>query len=224
MEFVRIRAGSFMMGCSPGDSECYAEEKPAHRVTITKAFEIGKYQVTQEQYQAVAGVNPSYFPGPKQPVEGISWEDARKFCQAFSKNNKDGYLYRLPTEAEWEYAARGGDTTPRYGPLELIAWYKENAGGTSHPVGEKRPNAFGLYDALGNVWEWVSDWYELDYYAHSPESDPAGPITGEYRVARGGSWRGVARGLARVTARYILRPNVRSIVVGFRCVREKKIG
>lgn len=219
MDFVRIPAGSLMMGCSPGDAECYAEEKPAHRVVITRAFEIGKYQVTQAQYQAVAGTNACYFQGPNLPVEGVSWEDARKFCEALN-GKKDGHHYRLPTEAEWEYAARAGDSSPHYGPLDEVAWYRDNSGGATHPVGEKKPNGFGLHDTLGNVWEWVQDWYGLDYYSHSPESDPKGPNSGEYRVARGGSWRGVARGLARVSSRYILKPGVRSIVVGFRCARE----
>jgi formylglycine-generating enzyme required for sulfatase activity len=218
MEFVRIRPGSFMMGCSPGDGECYAEEKPAHRVSLTRPFDIGKYQVTQQEYQAVAGANASYFQGPRLPVEGVSWEDARKFCEALTAKH-DGYLYRLPTEAEWEFAARAGSASPRYGALDQIAWHRDNSGGSTHPIGEKMPNGYGLYDTLGNVWEWVQDWYGVEYYAHSPETDPQGPATGEYRVARGGSWRGVARGPARVSSRYVLRPNVRSIVVGFRCVR-----
>jgi sulfatase modifying factor 1 len=219
MDFVRIRPGSFVMGCSAGDTECYAEEKPAHRVVITRAYEIAKYQVTQAQYQATMGANPSFFPGPDQPVEGVSWEDARRFCELLTEK-KDGYRYRLPTEAEWEYAARGGDASPRYGPLQEVAWFRDNAAGMTHPVGKKKANGFGLHDTLGNVWEWVNDWYGLDYYAHSPESDPTGPTSGEYRVSRGGSWRGVARGLARVSSRYVLRPNVRSIVIGFRCARD----
>lgn len=219
MEFVKILPGSFMMGCSAGDADCYAEEKPAHLVTLTRAFEIGKYQVTQAQYEAVAGTNHSFFQGKNLPVEGVSWEDAHRFLEALT-SKKDGYRYRLPTEAEWEYAARSGDSSPRYGSLEEVAWYRDNSGGVTHPVGEKKPNGFGLYDTLGNVWEWVQDWYGLDYYRQSPPSDPKGPGFGEYRVARGGSWRGVARGLARVSTRYVLKPAVRSIVVGFRCARE----
>jgi formylglycine-generating enzyme required for sulfatase activity len=134
---------------------------------------------------------------------------------------RDGYRYRLPTEAEWEYAARAGSVSCRYGPLEEIAWSRDNSLGKTHPVGEKKPNAFGLHDALGNVWEWVEDWYSLTYYKHSPEADPKGPDSGEYRVSRGGSWRGVVRGQARVSSRYMLKANVRSLVVGFRCVRER---
>jgi formylglycine-generating enzyme required for sulfatase activity len=218
-EYVKIPPGAFMMGCSPGDSACYPEEKPSHRVVITRPFEMGKCQVTQAQYEAVMGSNPSYFPGPDRPVEGVRWDDAQKFCEALNNQN-DGFRYRLPTEAEWEYAARAGTTSSQYGPLDEVAWYIKNSDGQTHPVGQKKPNQFGLYDTLGNVWEWVQDHYGLDYYTHSPESDPTGPATGEFRVARGGSWRGIARGFARVSSRYIIRGGVRSIVIGFRCVRE----
>lgn len=220
MQFILIPVGSFMMGCSPGD-ECYPEEKPSHRVIISRSFEIGKCQVTQAEYQAVMEQNPSAFQGPNLPVESVSWDDAQHFCQTLNRR-KDGYHYRLPTEAEWEFAARAGNETSRYGSLDQIAWYRDNSGGTTHPVGEKLPNAFGLHDTLGNVWEWVQDWYSAEYYSHSHESDPMGPATGEYRVLRGGSWRGVARGLARVSSRYILKPHVRSNVLGFRCAREKR--
>src|SRR5215510_10450901 len=219
MEFVRIPSGSFMMGCSPGDSECFPEEKPEHRVVMTKGFELGKYQVTQSQYEALMKTNPSSFIGADLPVDGVSWFEAQKFCEALNKK-KDGHHYRLPTEAEWEYAARGESTSSRYGSLTEVAWFRDNAGGKTHPVGQKKPNAFGLYDTLGNVWEWVEDWYAVDYYANGPQSDPRGPDHGEYRILRGGSWRGVARGLARVSSRYVLRPGVRSNVLGFRCVRD----
>ena len=220
MQFVSIPAGTFMMGCSAGDPDCYAEEKPAHRVTITRPFEMGKFQVTQAEYEAVMSVNPSNFKGANLPVENVSWEDANRFCEALN-SKKDGYRYRLPTEAEWEYAARAGDTSCRYGPLLLVAWFRDNSEGTTHPVGGKQPNSFSLYDMLGNVWEWVHDWYGITYYSSRQETDPQGPVSGEYRVSRGGSWRGVVRGQARVSARYILKPNVRNMVVGFRCVREQ---
>jgi formylglycine-generating enzyme required for sulfatase activity len=219
MHFVSIRAGKFMMGCSADDPECNADEKPAHQVSITRSFEVCKYQVTQAEYEAVMAVNPSNSKGANLPVEGVSWEDAQKFCEAINRKG-DGYRYRLPTEAEWEYAARAGNTSCRYGPLADVAWSRDNSGGKSHPVGEKKPNAFGLHDTLGNVWEWVQDWYSLTYYGHSPEADPQGPDSGEYRLARGGSWRGVVRGQSRVSSRYMLKPNTRSPVVGFRCLRE----
>ena len=220
MDFVRVPSGNFMMGCSSGDADCYPEEKPEHRVVITHSFDIGRYQVTQAQYEAAMGSNPSSFIDVNRPVDGVSWNDAQRFCDALTAK-KDGHLYRLPTEAEWEYAARAGDKAARYGPLEEVAWFRDNAENQTHPVGEKRPNAFGLYDTLGNVWEWVQDWYGVDYYSKSPEKDPKGPESGEFRILRGGSWRGVARGLARVSSRYVLRPSVKSNVLGFRCVREK---
>lgn len=220
MEFVKIPAGSFLMGCSTGDGECNQEEKPSHKVLITRPFEMGKFQVTQADYQAVMTTNPSFHPGADLPVDGVSWDDAQKFCAALN-GKRDGYHYRLPTEAEWEYAARAGNDTCRYGPLAEVAWSHDNSEGASHPVGQKKSNAFGLYDTLGNVWEWVQDWYAVDYYGHSPQSDPKGPESGEFRVARGGSWRGIAKGLARVSSRYCLKPGVRSIVVGFRCARDK---
>jgi formylglycine-generating enzyme required for sulfatase activity len=222
MEFVSIPAGSFMMGCSAGDRECTAQEKPAHRVSITRPFEISKYLVTQEQYQGQTFVNPSHFRGQNLPVENVSWDDVQRFFETLDRK-KDGYYYRLPTEAEWEYAARAGDDSCRYGSLDVIAWFRDNSGGTTHPVGEKKPNRFGLYDMLGNVWEWVQDWFEITYYGHSPEADPKGPSSGEFRVLRGGSWRGVVRGQARVSSRYILKPDVRSNVAGFRCVRESAL-
>jgi len=220
MDFVSIPAGSFMMGCSAGDGECYPDEKPLHQVTITRPFELGKFQVTQAEYESVMSSNPSYTQSPNLPVEGVSWEDAQKFCEALNEK-KDRYHYRLPTEAEWEYAARAGDNSCRYGPLVEVAWFHDNAGGASHPVGQKKPNRFGLYDTLGNVWEWVQDWYGMTYYSQSAEFDPKGPAHGEFRVSRGGSWRGVVKGHARVSSRYILKPKVRSIVVGFRCARER---
>jgi formylglycine-generating enzyme required for sulfatase activity len=219
MQFVRIPPGTFMMGCSAGDSGCYPEEKPVHRVVITRAFEIGKYLVTQQEYSAIVGKTPSYFRGANLPVDSVSWEDARKFCEAFNDMQND-YRYRLPTEAEWEYAARGGNNSAQYGVLDEVAWSRTNSDGKTHPIGGKKPNGFGMYDTLGNLWEWVQDWYGLDYYHNSPEADPKGPESGEYRILRGGSWRGVARGPARVSSRYILRPGVRSNVLGFRCVRE----
>ena len=220
MEFVKIPAGSFMMGCSAGDAECHHEEKPSHRDVISRSFELGKYQVTQADYEAVMGTNLSFHKGPNLPVEGVSWDDAQKFCAALNAKG-DGYRYRLPTEAEWEYAARAGDASCRYGPLVQVAWFHDNSDGKTHPVGTKEPNAFGLYDTLGNVWEWVGDWYAADYYKHSPQSDPKGPDSGEFRVSRGGSWRGIVRGPSRVSSRYALKPSVRSIVVGFRCARER---
>jgi formylglycine-generating enzyme required for sulfatase activity len=219
IEFIAIRPGTFLMGCSPGDPDAYSDEKPAHQVSITKSFDIGKFPVTQAQYEAVTGVNPSYFPGPTHPVEGVNWDEVQKFCEKLNALH-DGYAYRLPNEAEWEYAARAGCTSCRYGELDDVAWHHGNSDGSTHPIGLKRPNAWGLYDTLGNVWEWVQDRYAPDYYSRSPERDPSGAATGDYRIARGGSWRGIARGPSRVSSRYILKSTVRSIVVGFRIARQ----
>jgi formylglycine-generating enzyme required for sulfatase activity len=177
MEFVKIAPGEFMMGCSTGDSECQADEKPEHRVQITKAFEIGKYEVTQAQWQAVMGSNPSTIKGDDHPVETISKEEAQDFLAKLTARN-DGYRYRLPTEAEWEYAARaGGPAAPA--SLDDVAWYAANSDDQTHPVGQKKPNAWGLYDTLGNVREWVSDQYAMNFYSQSPLADPTGPQAGQ---------------------------------------------
>ena len=150
-EFVRIPAGEFEMGCSSGDSDCLSLEKPQHHVRISKGFEMGKYLVTQAMWKSVMGTNPSRFKGADRPVERVSWNDVQEFLQRLNTQN-DGYHYRLPTEAEWEYAARAGSTSSRYGELNAVAWYSGNSGKETHPVGQKQPNAWGLYDMLGNVW------------------------------------------------------------------------
>jgi formylglycine-generating enzyme required for sulfatase activity len=169
-----------------------SDEKPQHRVRITKPFYLGKYLVTQEQWEAVMGNNPSHFKGPKNPVEQVSWDDCQQFLrQAQREVGVRGGKFQLPTEAQWEYACRAGSTT-RYcfgddeSGLGEYAWYDKNSGNKTHPVGEKKPNAWGLYDMHGNVWEWCQDWYDGGYYANSPTDDPTGP--GSNRVLRGGSW------------------------------------
>jgi formylglycine-generating enzyme required for sulfatase activity len=178
LTYVYAPAGKFKMGCSPGDSECIPNEMPAHEVTITKGFWIGQTEVTQEAYQKVTGKNPSYLKGAKLPVETIIWNDAQSYCRMAGM--------RLPTEAEWEYAARAGSSASRYGNLDQIAWYDGNSGNRTHEVGQKQANAWGLYDTLGNVWEWVADWYANSYPAGN-QTDPRGPTRGQYRVVRGGS-------------------------------------
>jgi len=163
MEFVLIPAGTFTMGSPDSDSNAYDHEKPAHQVTISEPFYMGKYEVTQAQWKAVMGENPSRFKGDDHPVENVSWEDVQQFIQKL--NAKEGKeACRLPTEAEWEYAARAGTTTiysfgNNASQLGNYAWYDENSGNTTHPVGDKPPNPWGLYDMHGNVWEWVQDWY-----------------------------------------------------------------
>jgi len=218
IEFVQIKPGEFTMGCSPGESECEPDESPTHRVRITRSFQIGKYEVTQEQWQAVMGSNPSYFRGATLPVEQVSWNDVQGFLQRLNGRN-DGFRYRLPTEAEWEYAARAG-TTDKYGgwsPLGDVAWYGDNSRNQPHPVGEKRPNAWGLYDMLGNVWEWCQDWYAG--YSSGTADNPTGPASGSFRILRGGSWSVGAR-YERVSDRVRDGPGVRYNNFGFRCVRE----
>jgi formylglycine-generating enzyme required for sulfatase activity len=184
MEFVAIPPGEFMMGCSTGDQQCAADENPRHRVQITKGFEIGKYEVTQAQWLTLMPNNPSTHKGDSLPVETVSKVDAQDFITKLNAQN-DGYVYRLPTEAEWEYAARAGLDTPYSGPLDEVAWYGENSGDETHPIGQKKPNAWGLYDMQGNVREWVSDLYSANYYSASPAADPTGPAPGA-RGGRGG--------------------------------------
>ena len=176
------------MGCSANDDACNADEKPSHRVRITKAFEIGKYEVTQAQWQAVMGTNPSVMRGEDRPVESITKGEAQDFLNKLNARN-DGYRYRLPTEAEWEYAARAGSTGPFAGKLDEIAWYAGNSEDETHPVGKKKPNAWGIYDTQGNVREWVQDFYSANYYSVSPAEDPTGPAAGA-RGGRGGGPRG----------------------------------
>jgi formylglycine-generating enzyme required for sulfatase activity len=218
MEFVKIQPGEFMMGCSAGDKECLDLEKPSHGVRITKAFEIGRYEVTQDQWQAVMGSNPSVFTGSNLPVDYVSWNQVQDFLQKLNAK-QDGYRYRLPTEAEWEYAARAGTTGARAGPLDSMAWYVSNSGGRTHAIGQKQPNAWGLYDVIGNVWEWVQDWYDETFYARSPAADPVGPSSGRYRVLRGGSWYNDT-GVGRVSYRFRYDPTSTDVTIGFRCVRE----
>ena len=219
-EFVSIAPGEFLMGCSAEHSDCDTDERPAHRVRLSSGFEIGKYEVTQAQWIAVMGSNPSRFQGPELPVENVSWHAASEFL---ARLNRAGgpYLYRLPTEAEWEYAARAGVRDQRIGDLKDIAWYGANSEDGPHAVGTKQPNAWGLHDMLGNVWEWCRDRYGADYYGKSPETDPRGPASGEFRVMRGGSWYRY-RWFLRHSARFRDRPDATYRHVGFRCVRTKR--
>ncbi len=187
-EFVKIPAGEFMMGDK--------DDGPIHRVKISQGFEIGKYEVTQALWEAVMGNNPSRFKGSDLPVETVSWEDAQQFISQLNSQDKR-YQYRLPTEAEWEYACRAGTTGDYAGNLYEMAWYENNSGNQTHPVGQKKPNAWGLYDMHGNVWEWCADWYDSDYYRNSPTTDPQGPSTGSSRVHRGGVWASPPRTAGR---------------------------
>jgi len=216
MEFVKIEPGSFRMGCSPGDTNCDSDENPPHSVKLTKPFEIGKFEVTQAQWMAVmAGPNRSRFKGDDLPVENVSFLDVQQFLERMNAR-KDGYVYRLPTEAEWEYAARAGSTGPNTGPIGEVSWYKDNSDAKSHPVGKKKPNAWGLHDMEGNVYEWTQDWF-FDY-EEDPVTDPPGPATGYERVPRGGAWESTPKGI-RTSNRNMAEPPDRSYLIGFRCVR-----
>jgi formylglycine-generating enzyme required for sulfatase activity len=211
LKYVWIPAGTFTMGCSPGDSECFDSEEPAHEVTITKGFWLGQTPVTQAAYRRVTGSNPSNFYGDDLPVEKVTWDEARSYCEAIGG--------RLPTEAEWEYAARAGSTSVRYGSLDEIAWYRNNSGKRTHEVGRKQPNAFGLYDMLGNVWQRTADWYAERAYERGEARDPVGPPSGSVRTARGGSW-GDIPGDVRVSERGGLGSDARWATYGLRCVGE----
>jgi formylglycine-generating enzyme required for sulfatase activity len=191
MDFVKIAAGEFMMGCSPGDADCKPDESPTHRVQITKGFELGKYEVTQAHWESVMQANPSSNKGATRPVETVSKLEIQDFISKLNGRN-DGYRYRLPTEAEWEYAARAGRDSLSSIVLNEVAWFEGNSEDESHPVGQKKPNAWGLYDMLGNVREFVSDFYSADYYSVSPAIDPKGP---QLNVGAGGfAGRGVRGG------------------------------
>jgi formylglycine-generating enzyme required for sulfatase activity len=217
IRFVRVRAGTFAMGSASGDRD----EQPVHRVTLTRDYLLQATEVTQGQWRALMGRNPSYFAdcGDNCPVESVSWDDVQTFLQALNRQDP-GKGYRLPTEAEWEYAARAG-TTGDYGGtgrLDEMGWYLDNSGGRPQPVGRKAPNAWGLYDMHGNVWEWVNDWYGAAYYSAGPPADPLGPRYGSYRVLRGGSWYGSAY-RARSANRVTDTPSFRDGSYGFRLAR-----
>ena len=215
-QFSLIPAGTFQMGSNTGEPN----EQPVHTITISHAFYMQKTEVTQGQGRAVMGSNPSAFSscGDFCPVEQVSWNDIQTFIQTLNAGTP-GVTHRLPTEAEWEYASRAGTTGNTYGTRDAIAWYSSNSGSQTHPVAGKQANAWGLYDMIGNVWEWVNDWYNAGYYAVSPSTDPPGPATGpDYRVSRGGSWYSIDY-FAHSASRSFAVPSVRSSSIGFRLAR-----
>jgi len=227
--FVRVPAGEFTMGSAAGN----ADEQPAHRVRISQAFEMGKFEVTQAQWIGVMrdphakpenkgapdDFNPSHFKGLSRPVESASWDAVQQFISALNSRDPK-HVYRLPTEAEWEYAARGG-VAGESKDLDRVAWHEPNSGGETQPVGRKSPNAWGLYDIVGNVLEWVQDWYGLDFYATSPGTDPRGPGMGSYKVYRGCGWLSAPQ-YCRPAFRGFDFPNTGYYSVGFRLVRTRK--
>jgi formylglycine-generating enzyme required for sulfatase activity len=218
IEFVSIPAGEFMMGCAAGDSDCRDSEKPAHLVRISRPFQISRFEITQGQWLDVMEKNPSEYEGDNLPVHNISFENIQEFLARMNVRG-DGFRYRLPTEAEWEYAARAGKTSAYGGTLDAMAWHDGNAKHEPHAVGTKQGNAWGLHDVSGNVWEWVSDWYDERFYAASSLMDPAGPPEGRQHVVRGGSFSDSAA-FARLSSRLGVTPSFGNYDLGFRCVRE----
>ncbi len=237
---VFVKGGCFQMGDTFGDGD--SEEKPVHEVCVDD-FYMAKYEVTQKEWTAIMGNNPSEFENCDTcPVEQVSWNDAQEFINKLNEKttpsvplDKGGLkdspltkggrgLYRLPTEAEWEYAARSGGKKEKYSGgnnLDSVGWYNENSGKKTHPVGQKAPNGLGLYDMTGNVWEWVNDWYDEDYYKSSPKNNPTGANSGQKRVFRGGSWGNNPRN-TRAAYRNWNYPFVRDYLsYGFRCAMTK---
>jgi len=198
IRFRLIPAGTFVMGSPENEESRYKDEGPQHQVTISRPFFMGTFQVTQAQWQKVMGSNPSYSKGDDLPVEQVSWNYCQEYLQKLCEiEGVPKETYRLPTEAEWEYACRAGTTTRFYtgdneNDLARAGWYDDNSGDKTNDVGQKAPNAFGLYDIHGNVWEWCEDWYAA--YASENVTDPRGPAKGSNRVFRGGSWYGLAGG------------------------------
>jgi formylglycine-generating enzyme required for sulfatase activity len=220
MEMMLIPPGTFQMGCIMGSNEygCYSWDRPVHQVTLTNAFYLGRYEVTQSQWVAKMGSNPSTFQGqsdsPSRPVEQVSWNAIQSYLSATGM--------RLPTEAEWEFACRAGTQTPFYNgstddsTVGTLAWYASNAGSQTHAVGGKAANAFGLHDMLGNVWEWVNDWFNT--YPSSAQTNPTGPVSASTRVVRGGSWYLVSN-FVRSSYRYSDTPGYTNFDLGFRVAR-----
>ena len=215
MEFVWIPAGEFLMGSTSWGPNHH--ERTVTRVRISRGFWLGKYEVMQSEWQAVVGTNPSEFSGcGRCPAERVWWDDTQEFIGRLNART-GGVRYRLPTEAEWEYAARAGTSGDRYAAsVDAIAWHSENSGRRTHPVGQKAPNLWGLHDMLGNVSEWVQDWF--GDYLGGYVTDPQGPGSGSTRVSRGGSWYGGARP-CRTTFRFKVPTGLRGFYLGFRLLR-----
>lgn len=222
LELVWIDPGSFRMGTPSGG---HNDERPVREVRISRGFWLGKFEVTQHEYQAIMGENPSNWKGDDLPVERVNWHKAVEFCEKLTERERragrlpDGYVYRLPTEAEWEYAARGGNRSRGFtyagsNNLDEVAWHWDNSNSRTHPVGRKQPNELGLYDMTGNVWEWVHDWYQNNYSGLAA-TDPSGPRTGSFRVYRGGSWN-ITASICRVAYRNRITPSNKFSLLGFR--------
>ena len=237
---IAVQGGTFTMGCtSEQGGDCWGDETPTHQVTLSD-FYIGKYEVTQGQWKAIMGNNPSYFTrGDNYPVENVRWNDIVGTSGAtmviknityyangfiYKLNQLTGRQYRLPTEAEWEYAARGGRSSNRYkysgsNTVGNVAWYWDNSDSRTHAVGGKSANELGIYEMSGNVWEWCSDWW--GNYSSNAQTDPTGPSTGSIRVFRGGGWYDYAR-YARVSFRINYWPSYNYYNLGFRLAHSSK--
>ena len=215
-EMVRVEGGIFTMGATAEQgSDADSDEKPTHQVTLS-SYSIGKTEVTQALWEAVMGSNPSYFKGSNLPVEQVSWEDCKTFIRKL--NALTGKNFRLPTEAEWEFAARGGNNSRGYkysgsNTLSNVAWYDDNSSSKTHPVATKAPNELGIYDMSGNVWEWCSDWFNI--YSSTAQTNPTGPDSGSNRITRGGSWGYDLTG-CRVAKRAATGQTSRSYYIGLR--------
>jgi formylglycine-generating enzyme required for sulfatase activity len=229
MKMIWVEGGEFMMGCTSEQSDCDEDEQNVRRVTVD-GFYIGMLEVTQSQWEKVMGTsvyqqkskangNSTYGVGPDYPMYYVSWDEVTEFCRLLS--NKTGKIYTLPTEAQWEYAARGGkkaDGTKYAGSnmIDAVAWYTDNSGSSTHPCGTKRANALGIYDMSGNVWEWCKDWYSSSYISYDT-NNPTGASSGSHRVNRGGSW-GSSATICRVADRNYYSPGSRYYILGFRVV------
>jgi formylglycine-generating enzyme len=235
-EMVQITGGKFVMG-----DKAEPDATP-HEISVS-SFLMDKYLVTQEEFQRAMGANPSRWKAPKNPVEQVRWSDAVKYCNKRSEleglkpcYNLETWQcdfeangYRLPTEAEWEYACRAGTASDYFfggspDKLKEFAWFDKNSGGRPRPVGQKKPNPWGLYDMVGNVWQWCNDFYKVDYYKESPKQDPRGPVSGQNKVVRGGAWRFAADN-CRSGYRYNESPGYADVcfgydIYGFRCVKK----
>jgi formylglycine-generating enzyme required for sulfatase activity len=214
-----ISPGSFTMGSPAGEADRSTDERQ-HEVTLSAGYWLGKYEVTQREYTEVMGSSPSHFKGDALPVENVSWEEAKEFCRKLTERERsagrlaEGYEYRLPTEAQWEYACRAGTRGAFAGELSEMAWYGGNAGGKTQPVGKKRANDWGLHDMHGNVWEWCEDWYG-EYAGGTRVTNPTGAASGTLRVFRGGGWFFTSAG-CRSAFRDGFSPDYRYFYLGFR--------
>jgi formylglycine-generating enzyme required for sulfatase activity len=222
LELLKIPAGEFLMGTRDSGFLFDEDERPMHRVTISRPFHIGKYEVTQAQWAAVMGGNPSRHKGDQLPVHDVTWDSCREFCSRLGE--RTGRTVRLPTEAEWEHACRAGTETlfsfgDNQDDMGAYGWYQDNTENAPELVGTRQPNPWGLHDMHGNVFEWCADWFDSTYYGWSTEKDPAGPQAGEKRVMRGGCWYMQAWS-ARSAFRAASKPSGSNEIVGFRVVVE----